>query len=152
MYYDKLDALQKVYLASDLVIEKKYREEATKASKLETELSILRAEVEVLRKLEDKSDEFKNVIQTLELQLKDKGNEYSDFIKSLELIIADNTTRIELMSMNSKRDEKEITELKSQLKEANDRIFAFTTKEPIIVRPETVTPYVVEPVVLSPKK
>ena len=148
--FKKLSERQQEHLVEVTKLEANYREEAIKTSKLETEMSILKAEVEVLRRLEDKSDEYKDAIHVLELQLKDKGNEYAEVIKSLELQVANKTARIELMNEKSARDEKEITELKVQLKEANDRIFAFTTKEPIIVRPEILTPTMVSPTVIEP--
>lgn len=133
-YIGKLSKKQQEHYQEMAKLESDCRQEQVKASKLETENSVLKAELDVLRKLEDKSDE------------------YTEAIHSLELQIADKQARIQLMNEKSIRDEKEIIELKAQLKEANDRIFTITTKEPIIVRPEVLTPAVIEPTILSSKK
>lgn len=170
-YYRRLDGVMKDFLDEDLEVETRYIKKYKENVKLQWELeisnqklstredymklleqnsiydkenTILKAQNSVLSKLQDKEDEYRDTIHKLELQLKDKGNDYSDVIKTLELDIADKTARIELLSDKSLRDEKEITELKLQLKEANDRIFEFTTKEPIIVRPEAVNPIILE--------
>ena len=98
------------------------------------ENTILKAQNSVLSKLQDKEDEYRETITQLTI---DKAQ-----------VVADNSALKKELTIVSSN----LSEAKERIKTLEAKIFEITLKEPLIVRPETVTPYVVEPVVLSSKK
>jgi hypothetical protein len=65
-FYAELSKKRETWLENNLKLEEKYRNEAFKSSKLETENAQLRAQNEVLSKIELKEDEYRDKINDLQ--------------------------------------------------------------------------------------
>ena len=117
-YYNKIDAMQKEYFNSDMKLEREVREHARKVAKLETENEKLRAQIDVLSKIQLKEDEYIERINVLNSEL-----------AVMSTVIENEKAKNTLLTNENK-------ELKEHNRELVNKIYDCNTKDAVIVKPE----------------
>ena len=126
-HYNRMYAMQKDYFNSDMELERDVREHARKVSKLETENEKLRAQIDVLSKIQLKEDEYVERINVCNKEL-----------AVMSTIVANEKEKNAVLTNENR-------ELKEHNKELVNKIYTCNTKDPVIVTPEL-------PVVLNTNK